>query len=69
MVMPTTCYHSLMQVRRGRLYVFRKSGNLVRAIAPTTYGERCNWVVQRVAGEELVVLGRASIGRSCLEAD
>lgn len=62
-----------MQVRRGRLYVFCKSGNLVRAIAPTTYGERGNWVVQRVdgasAGEELIVRGRALIGRSCLKAD
>lgn len=59
-------------IRRGRLYVVRKSGNLVRTVAPTTYGGRGNWVVKRVdgasAGKELIVPGRALLGRSCLEA-
>jgi hypothetical protein len=52
-----------MGIRRGHLYVFRKSGNLVRAIEPTSYGGHGNWTVQRVdgasAGKELIVPGRA----------
>lgn len=67
-----TCYHVLMGIRRGRIYVFRKSGSLVRTGAPTTYGGRGNWIVKRVdgasAGKELIVPGHALLGRSCLEA-
>ena len=52
-----------MGIRRGQLYVFRKSGNQVRAIEPTSYGGRGNWVVERTAGasvgKQMVVRGRA----------
>lgn len=52
-----------MSIRRNRVYFFRKSGSRVRAIEPTAYGGRGNWVVQRVdgasAGKEMVVPGRA----------
>lgn len=56
-----------MSIRRTRIYYFRKSGNRVRAVEPTTYGGRGNWVVQRVdgasAGKEMIVPGRALVAR------
>lgn len=56
-----------MSIRRGRIYFFRKSGNLVRAVEPTGYGGRGNWVVCRVdgasAGKEMVVPRSALVGR------
>jgi len=56
-----------MSIRRSRIYLFRKSGNRVRAIEPTSYGGRGNWVVRRVegasAGKEMVVPGRALVAR------
>lgn len=56
-----------MSIRRSRIYFFRKSGNRVRAIEPTSYGGRGNWVVRRVegasAGKEMVVPGRALVAR------
>lgn len=52
-----------MGIRRDHLYFFLKSGNEVRAIAPTTNGGRGHWVVERTAGasagKQMVVPGRA----------
>lgn len=54
-----------MSVRRNRVYIFRKSGNRVRALEPTNYGGRGNWLVRRVdgasMGKELIVPGRALV--------
>ena len=51
-----------MSIRRTRIYFFRKSGNRVQALEPTSYGGRGNWVVRRVdgasAGKEMIVPGR-----------
>lgn len=50
-----------MTIRRNRVYFFRKSGNKVKAMEPTSYGGRGNWIVRRVdgasAGKEMVVPG------------
>lgn len=55
----------MARIRRNRIYLFRKSGNRVLAIAPTNYGERGSWLVRRVdgfsAGKEMIVLGRALV--------
>lgn len=54
-----------MSILRGHTYFFRKSGNKVLAVEPTSYGGRGNWVVRRVdgtsAGKEMVVAGRALV--------
>lgn len=56
-----------MSIRRSQICLFRKSGNRVRAIEPTRYGGRGNWVVRRVggasAGKEMIVLNRALVVR------
>ena len=41
-----------MTVKAGELYFFTKSGNQVRAIAPTTrYRNQPMWEVERTSGE------------------
>jgi hypothetical protein len=39
-----------MTVQPGSIYRFAKSGHLVKALEPTNYGGRGNWVVQRING-------------------
>lgn len=42
----------MITIEMGRTYMFLKSGNTVRAIAPTTrYRGRPMWEVERVSGE------------------
>lgn len=52
-----------MVISRNKTYVFTKSGNRVKAIEPTSYGGRGNWVVERAdgasAGKQMVVPGRS----------
>ncbi len=54
-----------MGIRRGALYYFRKSGNRVRTVEPTTYGGRSSWVVVRTdgssVGKQMIVFGRALV--------
>ncbi|MDZ5605321.1 hypothetical protein SJI00_21330 [Pseudomonas sp. RP23018S] len=51
-----------MPIKPNTTYRFVKSGNLVRAVASTTYGGRGNWVVTRIdSGKEMIVPGRALI--------
>jgi len=51
-----------MPIKPGTKYRFVKSGNLVRAIAETTYGGRGNWAVARIdSGKEIIVPGRELI--------
>ncbi|WP_155293366.1 hypothetical protein [Comamonas testosteroni] len=56
-----------MSIRRNRIYFFRKSGNKVQTLSPTTYGGRGSWIVRRVdgasAGKEMIVPGRALMVR------
>lgn len=56
-----------MSILLSQIYLFRKSGNRVRALEPTSYGGRGNWVVRRVdgasAGKEMIVLSRALVVR------
>lgn len=52
-----------MKIQRGQAYIFLKSGNSVRAIEPTSYGGKGNWLVERTAGtsagKQMIVPGRA----------
>ena len=51
-----------MAIKLDSTYRFKKSGNLVRAVAATAYGGRGNWVVARIdTGKEMIVPGRALI--------
>lgn len=44
----------------GKVYRFRKSGNLVRVLAPTDYGGAGNFEVERVdTGKGMIVSGSA----------
>lgn len=44
----------------GMVYVFRKSGNLVRVLAATNYGGAGNYEVERVdTGKGMIVSGSA----------
>lgn len=56
-----------MNIRRNRIFFFRKSGNRVQTIEPTNYGGRGNWLVRRVdgssAGKEMIVPGRSLVAR------
>ena len=56
-----------MNIRRNRIFYFRKSGNRVQTLEPTNYGGRGNWLVRRVdgasAGKEMIVPGRALVVR------
>lgn len=56
-----------MSIRRNRIYMFSKSGNKVKAVAPTNYGGRGSWLVRRVdgisVGKEMIVPGRALVVR------
>lgn len=54
-----------VQVKPGLTYRFTKSGNLVRAKEPSTYGDPGWWVVARVdSGKEMIVSGGALINRN-----
>lgn len=51
-----------MAIKPEETYRFIKSGNLVRAVASTTYGGRGNWVVARLdSGKEMIVSGKALV--------
>lgn len=55
-----------MKIEAGKLYIFKKSGNEVRAIAPSEpyQGQPC-WTVERTtgasAGKRLIVLARSLV--------
>jgi hypothetical protein len=54
-----------MAIKPDETYRFIKIGNLVRAVASTTYGGRGNWVVTRLdSGKEMIVSGKALIGQN-----
>jgi len=52
-------------IQRTQVYYFTKSGNRVRAVEPTRYGGRGNWVVERTegasAGKRMIVPGDALV--------
>lgn len=51
-----------MAIQADKTYRFTKSGNLVRAVSPTDYGGRGNWIVARIdTGKEMIVPGRALV--------